>query len=48
MCFFEKGNLQVLQHFNVFQHPVLPMVFLVTAVPTAFRTLTLSSREALG
>ncbi len=48
MCFLEQGTLRVLQDFSPSQLSVLPIVFLVTMVPAALRSLTRSSRVVLG
>ncbi len=48
MCFLEQGALQALQDFSPSRRSVLPIVFLVTMVPAAFRSLTRSSRVVLG
>ncbi len=48
MCFFEQGDLRVLQDFSPSRRSVLPIVFLVTFVLAALRSLTRSSRVVLG
>ncbi len=48
MCFLEHGTLRALQDFSPSQLSVLPIVFLVTMVPAALRSLTRSSRVVLG
>ncbi len=47
-AFLSRGTLRVLQDFSPSQRSVLPIVFLVTMVPAALRSLTRSSRVALG
>ncbi len=48
MCFLEQGTLQVLQDFSPSRRSVLPIVFSVTMVSAALRSLTRSSRIVLG
>ncbi len=43
MCFLEQGTLWALQDISPSRHSVLPIVFLVTMVPAALRSLTRSS-----
>lgn len=43
MASWTRGPLQALQDFSPLPHSVLPMVFLVSVVPTNFRSLTSSS-----
>ncbi len=45
--FLRRGTLQVLQDFSPSRRSVLPIVFLVTMVPTALRSLTSSFRVVL-
>ncbi len=45
MCFLEQGDLQ---DFSPSRRSVLPIVFLVTMVPAALRSLTRPSRVVLG
>lgn len=48
-AFWSTGTLQAQQDFNPLRCSVLPMVFLVTVVPTSFISLTtLPSKVALG
>jgi len=47
-AFLSRGTLRELQHFNPLQHSVLPVVCLVTVVPTDLRSLTSSSSVVLG
>ncbi len=48
MCFLEQGNLRVLQDFSPSRRSVLSIVFLVSMVPAALRSLTRSSRVVQG
>ncbi len=48
MCFLEQGTLQALQDCSPSLSSVLTIVFLVTMVPAALRSLTRSSRVVLG
>lgn len=43
-----SAALQALQDFNPLRYSVLPMMFLVTVVQTALKSLTNSSRAVLG
>ncbi len=45
MCFLEQGDFK---DFSPSRRSVLPIVFLVTMVPAALRSLTRSSRVVLG
>ncbi len=47
-AFLRRGTLRRLQDFSPSRHSVLPIVFLVTMVPAALRSLTRSSRVVLG
>ncbi len=47
-AFLSRGTLRVLQDFSPSRRSVLPIVFLVTMVPAALRSLTRSSRVVLG
>ncbi len=47
-AFLSRGTLQVLQNFSPSRRSVLPIVFLVTMVPDALRSLTRSSCVVLG
>ncbi len=47
-AFLSRGTLQALQDFSPPRRSVLPIVFLVTMVPAALRSLTRSSRVVLG
>ncbi len=47
-AFLSRGTLQALQDFSPSRRSVLPIVFLVTMVPAALRSLTRSSRVVLG
>ncbi len=47
-AFLSRGTLRVLQDFSPSRRCMLPIVFLVTMVPTALRSLTRSSRVVLG
>ncbi len=47
-AFLSRGTLRALQNFSPSQRSVLPIVFLVTMVPVALRSLTRSSRVVLG
>ncbi len=47
-AFLSRGTLRVLQDFSPSQRSVLPIVFLVTVVPAAFRSLSRSSCVILG
>ncbi len=47
-AFLSRGSLRVLQDFSPSRRSVLPTVFLVTMVPAALRSLTISSRVVLG
>ncbi len=47
-AFMSRGSLQALQDFSPSRSSVLPIVFLVTMVPAALRSLTRSSRVVLG
>ncbi len=47
-AFLSRGTLRALQDFSPSQRNVLPIVFLVTMVPAALRSLTRSSRVVLG
>ncbi len=47
-AFLSRGTLRVLQDFSPSRRSVLPIVFLVTMVPAALRSLTRSSRAVLG
>ncbi len=46
--FLSRGTLRALQDFSPSRRSVLPIVFLVTMVPAALRSLTRSSRVVLG
>ncbi|KAK6305180.1 hypothetical protein J4Q44_G00239600 [Coregonus suidteri] len=46
--FLSRGTLRALQDFSHSRRSVLPIVFLVTMVPAALRSLTRSSRVVLG
>ncbi len=48
MCFLSRGTLRAQQDFSPSRRSVLPIVFLVTMVPAALRSLTRSSRVVLG
>ncbi len=47
-AFLSRGTLRVLQDFSPLWRSVLPIVFLLTVVPTALRSLTSSFRVVLG
>ncbi len=47
-AFLSSGTLRALQDFSPSWRSVLPIVFLVTMVPAALRSLTRSSRVVLG
>ncbi len=47
-AFLSRGTLRALQDFSPSRRSVLPIVFLVTMVPAALRSLTRSSRVVLG
>ncbi len=47
-AFLSKGTLRALQDFSPSRRSVLPIVFLVTMIPDALRSLTSSSRVVLG
>ncbi len=47
-AFLSRGTLRALQGFSPSRRSVLPIVFLVTMVPAALRSLTRSSRVVLG
>ncbi len=47
-AFLSRGTLRALQDFSPSWRSVLPIVFLVTMVPAALRSLTRSSRVVLG
>ncbi len=46
--FLSRGTLRELQDFSLSRHSVLPIVFLLTMVPAALRSLTRSSSVVLG
>ncbi len=46
--FLSRGTLRALQDFSPSRRSMLPIVFLVTIVPAALRSLTRSSRVVLG
>ncbi len=48
MCFLEQGTLRALEDFSPSWGSVLPVVFLVTMVSAALRSLRRSSRVVLG
>ncbi len=47
-AFLSRGTLRAPQDFSPSRRSVLPIVFLVTMVPAALRSLTRSSRVVLG
>ncbi len=47
-AFLSRGTMRALQDFSPSRRSVLPIVFLVTMVPAALRSLTRSSRVVLG
>ncbi len=47
-AFLSRGTLRALQDFSPSRRSVLPIVFLVTMVPAALKSLTRSSRVVLG
>lgn len=47
-AFLSRGTLRALQDFSPSRRSVLPIVFLMTMVPAALRSLTRSSRVVLG
>ncbi len=47
-AFLSRGSLRALQDFSPSRRSVLPIVFLVTMVPAALRSLTRSYRVVLG